>query len=259
VDRGAPSRSLRDAAMTRLLWLAGLLAATGCADFSIFEHPIDLGSPGGDGGATRRCAAGGGALLCDDFEGTTIDPSKWLKTTDPSNSIVEIEPQTAGGGALHVVIPAGTVQTAGVVNRRVLVGQTQGYYVRARVKLSLIGFDFLALQLQQGGLTWVVGTQSNGGYYSVNSGDPVIGFHMFGMPVPGEWFCIEWALLFSASGSMQKSEIRIDDKLVESDPITATLSVPDQVTFGITHNAALPQAEAWFDDIIIDTQPIGCL
>lgn len=232
--------------------LTVLLALGGCADFSVFGQALDFAARGDLGRA---------ALLSDDFESGTIDPARWTLERTPPDGTLEVQPVGSGNLALHVLAPADVNDTTvSIANRTVLAGRQAGFYLRFRLRLSAAPvYAFVRLRRSSPLLILLLANDPGGGY-SVSSGDAVLGFHPFGMAKPDAWSCFEWAVLVPAAGTDRKSEITIDGMVVQTDLVPSTdVAVPDEIELGLNRCCGqVAGAEAWIDDVVIDSAPIGC-
>jgi hypothetical protein len=197
--------------------------------------------------------------FCDGFESLTVLPV-WTQTI--LNGTVSIDTGVAyrGKQSLHLrgaSVLANQPVRAYVTENVVLAGGGR-YYLRAFAKLAAAPTATASLLQAAGGLLRVVVTPS--GVYQAS--DDVAGASASStVTVPfGSWTCLEWRIDVQAAGALA-----LDG---DGAPLVSLPGVDtrNSATVGFTVGldvapaaATTPVLDLWIDDLLIDTQPIGCI
>jgi hypothetical protein len=234
----------------------------------------------GDLGSARDAAPGSlcpnGLLLCDGFESGTLNPALWAREIDDSDSdfgikgSITVDPGRSyrGSYSLHVHmdrLPAYEYPSAWVVESAAV--PQSGIYLRAFVWVppTLLAADVgFLLGRNPSFELWGFGARS-GGHLSYSDGigngrtdDSATSL----MPVD-RWVCVEWLMSPEMGDMLGGTKVWIDG--VEKTELTfptgyPAAPFPSWVVLGLLPqaNVDLMPLDIWFDEVAVDSQPIGC-
>jgi hypothetical protein len=216
-----------------------------------------------------RCSDGG---VCNGFEGASVDPPWYTLTRTGCAATIDNTRACRGSKSIHVTLPNMSGLLEAFVFETMLTPSANtiyfrgffyfpanlGYYTALIQAYQSFGPDFRALTLTG---------SSNGTFHIDNASiDPPTYSNDSAMHFPlNRWVCVEMKLVSSASGAgtvttwidgAQQNDIDVTNATTEPSPAY------DVVSFGISENAGattVPAEEVWIDEVLVDTQPIGCL
>jgi hypothetical protein len=243
------------------------LAGAGCQ----LVLGIDTNVPIVDGGASADGGGGeggrgcdGAAILCDDFEGTTIDSARWpiLDQTGGSVTIDATHTNDGSRGALHAhtdaVTQTGAAAVAGfVVHRGALPAH---FFVRffayvaspaARDTPEIL----MNLQKDPGGMQLYVANSDLG--FTSWANQPSLNAVSDAALVLDAWHCIEWEVI---EGSGQIG-VWLDNNVVQTLSLSNVVTPPyDQMKLGLAFGSPPVQSafDVWLDDLRVETTQVGC-
>lgn len=245
----------------------------------------DPGSGGstGSGGASAAGCTEGSLLLCDDFEGTSIDTTLWSVQTNNQN-VVELSTEFAARGSQSVHIH--TANGFGYLkNTSAFPVPNNDYFGRMFVRMARYStVDWAHWTLAEaagtgdGSVIRVGGqyvTDQTKNRYGVGSdGGPTGDWTLHDTdpngsplePAVGEWVCLEW----EHKGSANETRLYIGGELHPSLSTTTSdhggtagtnyvLPTMSSLWFGFYQYQSDPEAfDLWIDGVAIDDERIGC-
>jgi hypothetical protein len=255
--------------------LVALVAIATCAcgriDFGVYAGAGDSGVDGERGDASGDAALVGCAAiqvqLCDDFEAGAL-ASDWSPTTSAGTVTIDGTHVHRGTQALHVhsnATPSATDVNAQIAETATSSASNTQLYVRS--------FQYLPV-IPEGTLVMAVGQSLapyNGVQLGINAGNLAINDSLVGTYhrsatatlTAGAWHCLELAVDLAAGS--QSYAVSLDGAPIADlafGEATSTSPPTDNVTPGLlqfTPSAAGQVAyDAWVDDVIVDSAPIGC-
>ena len=187
-----------------------------------------------------------------------IDPGVWTQNTTNGMPVIDTTRHHSGASSMHVSTASSNDVDATIIHT---VDDPDGYYVRAFVYVEtapapemLLGAS--AMNPSDYAQVW---TSDTGGF-NLQGGGALqdIDSTAFGRVPLTTWICIEFAVGTMASGGEREFAMSLDGKLQMMTTISASTATAD-VELGLYRNGgATVQTDAWFDDVEVDTQPIGC-
>jgi hypothetical protein len=284
-------------ALTIVIAMAGCVAAcTLLVDTDGFDSlgaisPTDDGGPrlnGSDGGggaipnddsgAVVVEDAGGGdaacpsfALLCDDFEGTQPTTDKWAASEKLNGGFVEVVTTRAHAGthSARAVANALVAPTDGGsnppiranlrvnLNQRLKTGMLvlRSYVLLTKqlrsdttiLKMHAVGTDDMNVKTGLTGSIKVDSDTDGAGPDRLANGS---------MPL-NKWVCLEWRATLGAAG--HQTLLMDNSVIVDVDENLATDDGWDSVSVGFFASDGDFSQEAFFDDVVVAKQPVGCL
>jgi hypothetical protein len=239
----------------------------------------DLSLPWCGVGLASRCATSG-LPFCDGFEGASIDASKW--GIDIGNGTVSIDngtgtgspPPCRGGGSLSSKLnlqgDVGTYGQADLNERKTF--PSDPIYMRFFLwyphTTPAAGLQFGQISQDAspwGGITFGVDGYRHfyfGPYTLPSTGAPT-GSDPLTVPLD-RWVCLEWMVSNGAvAGNAGLSKVWVDGVEIMKMELTP-LSTTTGPQFGLfefgmdTSDGPQPPFGVWFDEVAVDTKPIGC-
>jgi len=239
----------------------------------------DLAQPWCGVGVASRCATSG-LPFCDGFEGATIDSTKWGK--DLGNGTLALDdgsasgspPPCRGGASLSAKLDlqgdVGTYGQADLNERKTF--PMDPVYLRFFLwyphTVPAVGVQFGQVSEDAspwGGITF--GVDDFRHFYFGPYTLPMMGSATGSAPltVPMDrWTCIEWMVSNGAvAGNAGISKVWLDGVEIMQMELTP-LSTASAPPFGLfefgadTSGGPQPPFGVWFDEVAIDSQPIGC-
>jgi hypothetical protein len=228
--------------MRALSALALSMAATGCGGFSAVVHDSDC--------ALHHQV---GFFYCDGFE-DGLDPAYDVLT---DNGTLKIDGTRVyrGARALHLQAGEGAADDGGTIGPFLEASQSDLLNIdpaatHARVFLYVAGPAIPGVSLR---LFTVGGLQ-----LYLDEGDLVLGdLERASTQMPlDRWLCVELHLVDGGAGG-HRGSLSIDGEAA------ATMGAgvgdpPDGVTLQLQHTDPARAIDAWFDELVVDHQPIGC-
>ncbi len=257
---------------------AGTTGATTTTTASEGSSGAGLDASSGDGSSGDTGASSCAAVLCEDFEAGVLDESLWTRIeTDDGNS-VGVQSDVVAGGSYAVQFHAvGGTNLAMMFAESVPEPLRQHLFGRVMFRASDFPFEnggHSAYVLGGNGLDgfpWADHHLEVGSYYGgrgpiwqltywTGDGPEYIGA---GGHIPqDEWFCLEWEF------NDEPNEIRVwvdgseadgavfDDIQGQSDLLGEFASVG--LGFRTWHPMGAPDIDVYMDDLVLDTQRVGC-
>jgi len=216
--------------------------------------------------ATSGTACSPSRLLCDEFEGATLDTSQWNDT----DGAFAFDPTTKhrGTASLKISLGAGTpgVETGAYVGHTGTLLETEkAIWIRAWVRLSALPVTTNALEIIA-----VEQTGALGDGIFVRSDDTEV-YHQYdamqsaaGTPPPvNTWFCLVWHLTLAMSSGSSTVTSDVLPAFTLTDSQTEGSPPPDLIGFGPYFSSSnlddpQPPLDVWFDDLIVDNVPLSC-
>jgi len=237
----------------------------------------------GSGGATVGPACKDGLLLCDDFEGTSIDTALWAVGKSGAN-VVELSTEYAARGAQSVHIH--TEGAFGYVkNTSIFPVANNDYFGRMFLRVARYStVDWAHWTVAEAAGTGNDSVVRVGGQYLTDKEENRYGVGSDGGPTGdwtrhdtdpggqpqeptlGAWVCLEW----EHKGSTNETHMYIDGELHPSLSTTATdhdgtsgaeYILPNVTSFwfGFWQYQADPEPfDIWIDAVALDDERIGC-
>ena len=208
-------------------------------------------------------------MICEDFE-QPLDVSLWNATSAPGTSVVERTAALAHWGAfsLHVQLdPTQTGADLGLFQQPTTL--PSNLYVRAFV---YVPDSPQPTSSNPEGLLWLVSADGNYGLILGRSSAEAVHLTDWSpstaggstnwtfattFPSPVTWTCLEWNIQTTGS-NVGNVSAWVDG--VPLDIGTTDLPIPtiEQLQFSVGFQTAGSSFRAYFDDIFVDSQPIGC-
>jgi hypothetical protein len=210
-----------------------------------------------DLGGSASCANAGAVALCDDFESGDVDKNKWTTVETSGTSVVDTQHVHRGKYAFHSSTLAMPNVSAQLANDAIAATLPQGIYFRAFVYLPS-GYTFPAglFHVYSSSVDSSLGTNPATGAFLMN-GAALGGYSEFGMLRYDQWMCIEWEVLAPDGAGMHQVTVKLD-----GNQLTKVTGLPSTsltgLSLGLYANGDGVAGEAWFDDVIVDSKPIGC-
>jgi hypothetical protein len=234
----------------------GLVALAGCGRIGF--------APWSDASSDAAAACPSTAILCEDFE--TGDLSRWTQSVILPGCMAMVDTARPHGGAyaLEGVVPAGS---------------PPGDYAIACDEIAPIGTGTFAMREWMNGAQTLIdfaspmqvlnepacgGSQqhyilvacNSSGDWELSEAYPTLTEQpsATACPAPGSWTCVELDYAFGAPNHIQ---LFVDDALVIDAVPTSPIAAVSQLAVGAA-NAQPNGAHIFVDDIVVDTQHIGC-
>jgi hypothetical protein len=239
------------------------LAVAGCFDVASLQSGRDLAAPP-DGGL----ACPSGAIFCDDFE--SGDVSRWDGLNPGGAGVTEQVDGTRplhGNYALHATAardaPDGGVAVAGAVLGKQLPNPATTGTIAAReyVYLSALPTGSGTVLLDFDGPTFanLISASSSSGKFTVGG---TLGGHGSQVDVPvGRWFCLE-LVVDVRSDTTGRVQLYLDGAASPIVDASGT-TLPANQSYAILQAGLLRvdgtvAFDAWFDDVALAAQRVGC-
>jgi hypothetical protein len=214
--------------------------------------------------STPSCATAGAVVLCDDFEKATLDATTW--TADATATIDTMAHRGAHSLKVHLApISSGGIGDSVVIETKSFPPTGSTIYVRAWMYLGSLPAG--ANRMQVLGIEQVTGS-NDGDYFFTNAGDYRLYDQFSGQttmsaaaPPTGSWFCVifQVALATGNTGSLTLggtlSSLSQPNEVTQGSPQVGRLLLGP--FFGST-TSAQPALDVWFDDVIVDVNPVTC-
>jgi hypothetical protein len=213
---------------------------------------LDLGPPG--------CAQAGG-LLCEDFESGAIDTTTWTVGQSLGAVTVDNVHVHRGSFALHSHLdpigPGPINASAQISEDRTFPALQDGFYARwfmyVPAPASWPNVTFAQQHRMTTGMLLTLQAEHFQFYEYATMPDHIITSATL---VPTDrWLCVEWATVAGASHTW------LDGVELKDTAFTATATAPIyRLTMGTHINTGnnVPAVDIWYDDILVDSAPIGC-
>jgi hypothetical protein len=239
----------------------------------------DVGMPLDQGAIVPGCGGGGNYLLCDDFEKPNVDTSKWTSSVVTAGGMVFVDGvfPHRGTRSLHIsglgIAPVGNIYQQAVLTTTLPSVRPRPLYLRLFVYIlpiipevhAILGklqdqtavstlafelYDAHAIRLEPISLS--PPNRSDPGRTSATA-----------YPID-RWACLEWMVRSgdvdagTADGEMRfwLDETEVDDVRIGG------IATDDLTRLYIGYEEDIVnyrgQIDLWIDDVIVDTQPIGC-
>ena len=229
---------------------------------------VDAGDPtcSGDGGASK-CGCPG-FTFCENFEGATVDTTRWTLDSDMGTAVIDATKSARGGKSLHVNIKSGAGDRALLTTSKPFPAANNSFFGRAFVFAKAPTPNvhtgiFAAI----GGTTEVrLGLDHMGdiepNYMSATNEYGVFTSNKSKMPT-GVWSCLEWEyrgtgeLHFFLNGTEMT---QIEVLATEVPPWTA----PTYSSFSLgmilfqNDSATATSFDVWFDEVAFNATRVGC-
>jgi hypothetical protein len=249
------------------------------------DASVDSVAPTSDAGSNGTCVTAG-TELCDDFETGQLDLQKWkiVKPTASASIAVDDTRPHRGKYSLHVKLVPGQTSTAQIADAVTFPAASNTFYTRAFVYFApdlpadnnggfhmayLLATGNNDLGFVEAGLASAGNKQYLGysEYYGSGPDNHAHGptFTEFGprsqlQVVPMKWICLE--LLQGGDATTTTRRVWVDgNELVEQRSNFSDRKPPkfDLVSIGVLQYHPTPiLSDAWFDDVRVSKQPIGC-
>jgi Thrombospondin type 3 repeat len=216
--------------------------------------------------------------FCEGFESGGINSGIWSPRTDAPDDFITVDTEHARRGryAMHIHVVGNPQLDGGLGYLQPQISESQTFPLNP-IHIRFFVFFAGAIPMVRSSLVSV--SQSGNPY-----GSSGVGWYYGGQvetgtgPVPGEalqsathfqpdrWTCVEVAITpdptDAGSGSMGRLTLSIDDTPVSDLLLTELSAQPPydemEVGFAFTPYAGQPAIDVWYDEIIVDSQPIGC-
>lgn len=225
------------------------------------SQPGDLGSASDLGSSPSTCGSLMGVLFCDGFEGPLLTSgwsgsgSNGLPTRDTSRAF-------RGAASLHAHIDGASAMTspfaalhrsdlfpiAGTIYARVWVYFTSGLPVNFEQFLNFADNSMTGYSLATDHGKVTLDDYAAGVYQSSATAMPL-----------DRWACVQFEV--QQGNPMAAIRVSVDGQVLSDLPQTAAATVAVNMSLGLdfyNNAAAIPQYDAWFDELIIDTKPTTC-
>jgi hypothetical protein len=239
---------------------SGDLAMAGVSDLG--APPDDLPMFGGDLGiAPSTCGSLMGVLFCDGFENVLIG-SGWSGSGSNGVPSRDTSRSYRGAASLHAHISGAPVMAGpfAVLHRSDLFPIAGTIYARVWVYFTSglpASFEQF-LNFADNSMTgYSVATDSG----KVTLDDYAAGvYQSSATPMPlDRWACVQ--LEVQQGNPMAAIRVLVDGQVLSDLPQTAAATVAVNLSLGLdfySNTAAIPQYDAWFDELIIDNKPTTC-
>jgi hypothetical protein len=225
----------------------------GCQDFSRFHTPSSCPSSN--------------AVFCDGFEMTDID-SWWAQ--DVTSGTAAIDPTRAyrGRSSLHLhsdPVAAGSMAREDLFERTAETTFSRSYFLRAFLYLAspapVETVPLMTIEYNAGSYPGVSVAIAQGQLLLINAANaPFSTLSQTSLPTD-RWICLEWEVEQDTSGAMQVlldgtevPELSVHQNTLASSPF-------NQIDISLMQSdvpEAEPAHDLWFDELVVDHQPIGC-
>jgi hypothetical protein len=210
--------------------------------------------------AVVDCAASS-LLLCDTFEKPNVDSALWI--TEEFNGAVTIDSPTAHRGArsLHstiVSLPASGASNARAVH---VADLPTHVFIRAFIRqhgTPAAGAMYLNPNAGTTGPNNAIELRNVGGTLAVDTYNPANTRTVATASFPADtWTCVELELqgLPTTGTALVSVRVYVEDVVVPELQQTVQLGPMIQLAVGVFDRSI---TDAWLDDLIVDTQRIGC-
>lgn len=235
------------------------------------------GNDGGDRDASALVDAGGGdaacpsfAILCDDFEGVAPLGNKWPASESVNGGFVEVVTTQAHTGT-HAARSVANALAPTDAGSTPSIRATLRVYINERLKAGMLVLrSYVLFTKQLRSDTTILKMHATGdddmnvktgstGSIEVDSDTSGAGPDLLasaGMPL-NKWVCLEWRATLGANG--HQTLLMDNNVIVDADEDLATDDGWDSVSVGLYSAAGDFSQEAFFDDVVVAKQPIGCL
>ena len=248
----------------------GSAGGTGGGQMPVDSGVPDAGGMTGDGGffGASRCP-NSNFLVCDDFEGATIDSAVWASDTQSGTVTIDSTRFARGSKSLHAKLngSGGGNATLRFKQKVPIAGQRHWGRMFVYVPMSASGslMDHSNLvnasgNNSSGSLSAYVAAIGagvlNGIFFQQTPGidETSLLYHqgVTRTPVPLErWFCLEWDF----NGVDKELKLFLDGNLIPTSVITGR-DAPTMADVRIGMQFVLP--EAWFDSVAFASTRVGC-
>ena len=215
------------------------------------------------------CGEAAGVIFCEDFEGANApDQQRWTSLLTASAASLEIDKTLHHGGvqSLHAKL---AIDTAGADNPAAQLNHAQSFprhffarfYLYANSAEVQTPEAIMNFQMHDGSAGVQVALQKNWQpnlpaavafeFWGNTSG----GFQVANPLTYGRWECIQWEV--DEDGANVNVALNGGDVL--STPVTS-IAPYDVLAVGVAFSGAMSAGtyEAWIDDVVVGTTPIGC-
>jgi hypothetical protein len=213
-----------------------------------------------DGGfyGSPRCPDGG-VILCEDFEGATIDPMRWPSRVEKNGALTidAVHPAARGTQSLHAHANANSTATCYLGHFEPLPNPV---FVRSFVYLSGPPASSLALSLalDATGTNGVILAVRPDLHLSVTGWGTGFGDQASALTLPAmQWACVEWEIVGGSPGSMS---LWLNDVPV-ADFQAVPWNTPPSFTgveLGFVDIPITDPVDLWIDGVMVDRARIGC-
>jgi hypothetical protein len=242
------------------------------ADFSGLDLPMpdladlakgDLAQPPCSGNS--RC---GDAGVCNGFESGSIDPPWYSIVRTGCTATFDSTRACRGAKSLHLTLANTSGLIESFVFEKAILPAANTIYLRGFFYLPATFSFFTQLEMvyQSFSPYEQIDVQGNDdGTLQIDNSVSGVPSNHSALHLPlDRWVCVEMKVVSSASGSGSVT-ISVDGVPQNDITLTNITTEPspalDTVSFGISENAnatTVPAEEAWIDEVMVDTQPIGC-
>jgi hypothetical protein len=232
--------------------------------------PPDMMRPG------SNCAALTTALLCDGFESTTF-ASRWTVVSGSSvggTATIDNTHVYRGNYALHLHNDAVTLNSGSDVELDETSAFASHFYARAFVYVPT-GFttaatDIMIVEESNSPYAGITLNLNNGSFQT--DGSSMSGLSPAGVvmgsstPMPtGTWVCLEWEVKLGASSGSPAGYTNLLVDGVAANGLSGSQSIYgasgnpiNMFALVMVGNKGTPARDLWMDEVVLDTQPIGC-
>ena len=248
-----------------------VVLCTICAGCTFLNNTDYLGKEYGQtlGNDAGTCSNQPNLLFCEDFEGASApDPQRWNPTLTGSYATVAIDRSLhhSGGQSLHAKL---TLDAAGATNPVAMLYHPQNFptHYFARFFIYSTSGDvatpeaLVNFQMHDGSAGVQVALQQN---WQANLpaavafefwGNTNGGFQLANPLTYGHWECIQWEV-DETSGQVNVS---LNGGQVLNEPVPG-IAAYDVLAVGVAFASTISAGtyEAWIDDVVVSTTPIGC-
>jgi hypothetical protein len=222
----------------------------------------DAGVP--DGGIVPSLCPGS-FLLCDGFEGKTIDTSIWIIPQPQSSASLTIDPTVAKRGHSSLKVHADSTPWVNLFLQESSTFQSSPspFYVRVFVLLQtpapIYGAELLSFDNTMGRATFDVNSPDNFELDSYNLAAAGRAYSS-GVLIPGHWYCVELEVKNGTDDGGTDGEIVLSlDGTVRGTQTPVLANPPfDTLSLGVQTGNGNNAFDLWFDEIAVDNKPIGC-
>jgi hypothetical protein len=222
---------------------------------------LDLASVATPGGPSR--CAGLAVLLCDGFEAATLD-RQWM--VDTANGTVALDGTRAyrGAASLHLHVDASAMGT----DPGALVRESRTFPIAGTAYARAWAYFQSPFPGAFNQMINFVDNQRSGVSYCIKNDFPILNAYtrpivfkessQHRVPVDA-WTCLE--LQLSQTGATGEAHVFVDgDEATDaaSDSVVTTTMSGLFLGLDFYANPALPAADAWIDEVIVDDKPIPC-
>jgi hypothetical protein len=224
---------------------------------------------GVDLGVTPSLCSSVSVMMCDGFEGASID-GRWTQNMLKGGFSIDTTRAYRGASSLHVHTdqitsstfdPGATLRTS--QNFNTLTPGT--IYVRAFAFLQApfpSSFNQLLNFATNGGEGAALATAMGSGHIAINdyAGTPIWNESTTGMTLAtGRWLCLQFGLPIGMSGT---ATVSVDGNHIDTDLVIPTPQpIPDHIYCGLDFSQTVTSqgaADLWLDEIIVDNKPTSC-